>query len=123
MLFGVKKYLFKEGIRYRIQKSDCKNIGTKQENPTNKFHKFRINQDPSDIDIVVTEIKKFNNRQEAEDYDMLLLKDLLAGYYMLNTKKRTKRIAGKTPIPLTTNQKQLTLERFKEIQQGKIQKN
>jgi len=43
-------------------------------------------------------------------------------YNMLNTKKRTKRIAGKTPIPLTTNQKQLTLDRFKEIQQGKIQK-
>ena len=41
---------------------------------------------------------------------------------MLNTKKRTKRIACKTPIPLTTNQKQLTLERFKEIQQGKIEK-
>ena len=47
---------------------------------------------------------------------------LLAGHKMLNTKKRTKRTAGKTHIPLTTNQKQLTLERFNEIQQGKIQK-
>ena len=54
---------------------------------------------------------------------MILLKqDLLAGHKMLNTKKRTKRLTGKTPIPLTANQKQLTLERFKEIQQGKIKK-
>jgi len=41
-------------------------------NPTNKFHKFLINQNPYDIDIGVNEIKKLNNRQEAEDYEMLL---------------------------------------------------
>ena len=99
------------------------NIGKKQENASNKFHKFLINSNPDDIDIVVTEIKKLDNQQQAEDYEMILLKqDLLAGHKMLNTKKRTKRLTGKAPIPLTTNQKQLTLERFKEIQQGKIKK-
>ena len=91
-----------------------------RKNATNKFHKFLINQNPNDIDIVVTEIMKLNNQQEAEDHEMLLLKqDLLNGHKMLNTKKRTKRTTGKTPIVLTTNKRQLTLERFKQIQEGK----
>jgi len=60
-------------------------------NPTNKFHKFLINQNLGDIDIVVTEIRKINNRQEVEDYEMILLKqDLSAGHKMLNTKKKNK---------------------------------
>ena len=60
-------------------------------NATNKFHKFLINHNPDDIDIVVTEINKLNNQQEAEYYEMLLLQqDLLAGHKMLNTKKQNK---------------------------------
>ena len=52
----------------------------------------------------------------------LLKEDLMNGYKMLNTKKRTQRMKTKSPIPLTTNQKQLTLEKFQEIQQGKQNK-
>ena len=52
----------------------------------------------------------------------LLKEDLMTGYKMLNTKKRTQRMKTKSPIPLTTNQKQLTLEKFQEIQQGKLNK-
>ena len=97
--------------------------GDAKRNATNKFHKFLINQNPDDIEIVRTETKKINNQQEAEDYEMTLLKeDLMNGHKMLNTKKRTRRMNNKSPIPLTTNQKQLTLERFQEIQSGKLVK-
>ena len=55
-----------------------------------------INSNPDDIDIVVTEIKKLDNQQQAEDYEMILLKqDLLAGHKMLNTKNEPNDLRGK----------------------------
>ena len=60
-----------------------------------------INSNPDDIDIVVTESKKLDNQQQAEDYEMILLKqDLLAGHKMLNTKKKNQTTYGESTYPI-----------------------
>jgi hypothetical protein len=80
-----------------------------------------INQNPDDIDIVVTETQMLNNQQEAEDHEMVLLnQDKLNGHKMLNTKSSTTRIKRKEPIPLTPNQPKMDIQKYVDIQQGRI---
>ena len=88
---------------------------------TDKFHTMLINQNPDDIDIVVTETQTLNHQQEAEDYEMVLLnQDKLNGRKMLNTKSSITRIKRKQPIPLSTNQPKMDLQKYVDIQQVEL---
>jgi len=85
----------------------------------NKFHIYLANSNKKDISVKLTETRSFDNQVEAEKYEMELLKnDLLQGYEMLNTKKRTKNNKTKE-IAVSKSDNRLTLEQFNAYYNGK----